>query len=204
MATKIEEMKDVFISSDKKYILYMLDYIKNDLGIPEADYFTYCGKYVICVPKDKYESVLLNGRKFACKEENFNIFWINHYNERRTEIGACDIGYGRLPKTLIPGEEKKQYGDRFFWGCFDDRTPRTILEYLDSMKDYLKVDKIIREYNRVDDALTISPLSPDYEEKSKLFREFVEKYGYGPFKDIHSLTFTGEYVKQPILVKKNK
>ena len=185
MATKIEEMKDVFISSDKKYILYMLDYIKNDLGISEADYFCYAGKFVICVPKEMYENVLLNGRKFACKEENFNIGWINHYNERRTEIGACDVGYGRLPKILIPGEEKKQYGDRFFWGCIDERTPRTILEYFDSMKDYLKVDKILREYNRVDDALTISPFSPDYDEMSKLFKEFVEKYGYGPFKTIY-------------------
>lgn len=200
MTTK-KDMKNVFMSSSKRDMLYMLDYIKNNLGISEADYWNYIGYYVISVPKDKYESVLLSGKNFACAED-FNICWLNHYDERRGPISACDIGYGLLPKTLIPGEEKKEYADRNFWGFFDERTPKTILEYFDSMKDFLKVDKIIREYHFADDALTISPLDPDYETKSKLFNEFVEKYGYGPFREIHSLTFTGEYVKQPILVKK--
>ena len=201
MAVNNDEMKDVFLSGDKKTMLFMLDYIKNNLGISGADYWNYIGYYVIHVPKDKYESVLFNGRNFAC-EEDFGIYWINHYNERRAPIAACDVGYGLLPKTLIPGEEKEEYANRDFWGYFDDRTPKTVLEYFDSMKDFLKVDKIIREYHFADDALSISPLDPDYEAKSKLFREFVEKYGYGPFREIHPLTFTGEYVKQPILVKK--
>ena len=201
MATNTDEMKDVFMSGDKNTMLFMLSYIKNNLGISEADYWNYIGYYVIQVPKDKYESVLLNGRNFAY-EENFDIYWINHYNERRAPITACDIGYGLLPKTLIPGEEKKEYANRDFWGYYDDHTPKTILEYFHSMEDFLKVNKIIREYHVADDALTISSFDPDYEAKSKLFREFVEKYGYGPFREIHPLTSTGEYVKQPILVKK--
>ena len=70
------------------------------------------------------------------------------------------------------------------------------------MKNFLKVDKVIREYHFSDDALTISTLDLDYVAKSELFKEFVKKFGYGPFREIHSLTFTGEYVKEPILVKK--
>ena len=201
MATNTDEMKDVFMSGYKEKMLFMLDYIKNDLGISEADYWNFIGYYVIHVPKDKYESVLLNGKKFACAED-LSIYWLNYYNERRAPIAACDIGYGLLPKTLIPGEEKQEFANRDLWGYYDNHTPLTILEYFDSMKDFLKVDKIIREYHFGDDALTISPLDLDYETKSILFREFVEKFGYGPFREIHPLTFTVEYVKQPILVKK--
>ena len=50
--------------------------------------------------------------------------------------------------------------------------------------------------------MIITPLSLDYEEKSKMLREFVEKYGSGPFEKIHPLTFTGELIKAPLLVKK--
>ena len=201
MAANIEKMKDVFMSGDKKNMLFMLDYIKNNLGVSEADYWNFIGYYVISVPYDQYENVLLNGRKFACGED-FGIYWLNHYNERRGPIAACDIGYGLLPKTSIPGEEKEENANREFWGYYDERTPKIILEYFDAMKKYLKVDKIIRDYHISNDALRISPLNYDYESKSKLFREFIEKYGYGPFKEIHPLTFDGEYVEQPILVKK--
>ena len=63
--TNINEMKDVFLSSDKNNMLLMLDYIKSNLGISEADYWNYIGYYVICVPYDRYESALVNGKRFA-------------------------------------------------------------------------------------------------------------------------------------------
>ena len=97
MATNTNEMKDVFMSGDKETMLIMLDYIKNNLGLSEADYWNYIGYYVIHVPKDEYERVLLRGRNFAC-EEDFGIYWIDHYNERRSPIAACDIGYGLFQK----------------------------------------------------------------------------------------------------------
>ena len=199
MAKKI--MRDVFMSGDKETMLYMLGYLKDNLGISEAEYWNYIGYYVIHVPEDKYIEALVNGKKFA-SEENIGMYWINHYDERRAPVDSCDIGYGFLPKTLIPGEEKKKYSNRYFWGYNDHCTPKTILEYFDSMKEYLKVDSILREYNGADDALVITALDPDYYTKSELLKEFVEKYGYGPFSEIHQLTCSGKYVKQPILSKK--
>ena len=195
------KMKDVFLSGDNNNMLLMLDYLKNDLGINEADYWNYIGYYVINVPIDEYKLALLKGKEFAFSKK-IGMYWLDHYNVRRGPINSCDIAYGLLPKTLIPGEEKEAFANRNSWGYFDDHTPITILEYFDSMKNFLKVDKVIREYHFSDDALTISTLDLDYDAKSELFKEFVKKFGYGPFREIHSLTFTGEYVKEPILVKK--
>ena len=65
MAANNNEMKNVFMSGDKRTMLYMLDYIKKSLGITEADYSNHIGYYVIYVPKDQYEHVLLNGRNFS-------------------------------------------------------------------------------------------------------------------------------------------
>ena len=47
------KMKDVFLSGDNNNMLLMLDYLKNDLGINEADYWNYIGYYVINVPIDE-------------------------------------------------------------------------------------------------------------------------------------------------------
>ena len=201
MALNIEKMKDVFMSGDKETMMKMLNFIKNDLGISESDYWNYIGYYVISVSPKQYKHVLLEGKKFACLND-IGMYWINHYNERRGPIAINDIGYGLLPKKIIPGEEKKEFFNKNFWGYSDDNTPKTILEYFDAMRDYLKVEKIIKTYCFADDALMISTLEEDYEKNSSLLKEFVKKYGYGPFEEIHSLSFTGECDKEPILIKK--
>ena len=94
------------------------------------------------------------------------------------------------------------YRDRSLWGSYDERTPHYLLEYFDSMKSYLGVSKIFRTYNGAEDALTITPLSLDYEEQSKRLRSFVEENGNGPFEKIYPLSFSGELQKPAILVKK--
>lgn len=202
MTIDINQKKDVFMSGDKKTILYMLDYLKNSLGISEADYWNYIGYYVISVPHEQYELALLNGKNFACQKD-MGLYWLNYYNERRSPVASIDVGYGLLPK-IVPGEQEKKYVNRNLWDYYDENTPKVILEYLNAMKDYLKVDRIKRDYHSRDDALRISPITTDYETKSQLFKEFVENNGTGPFKEIHPLTFTGEYVSSPILVKKIK
>ena len=50
MTIDINKKKDVFMSGDKETILYMLDYLKNTLGISEADYWNYIWYYLISVP----------------------------------------------------------------------------------------------------------------------------------------------------------
>ena len=104
-------------------------------------------------------------------------------------------------KYYHPDEETEKYSERTLWGYNIDRTPKMIVEYFKSMEYFLKARKLITEYCPADNAMRISPLSQDYETKSKLFIKFVEEYGYGPFSEVHQLTFTGEYVKEPILVK---
>ena len=203
MAANNEELQNVFLTSDKEIMLLMLKYIREELNIPEADYWNFIGYNVIHVPKDQYEYVLLNGKKYAC-EKDWGMYWINFYNQRRSPIASYDIGYGLLPKTKIPGEEEPQYKDRSLWGRFEENTPRTILEYFKSMKKFLKIDKIIKSYIASDDAIRITPVDQDYEAKSKLFKEFVETYGYGPFREVHPLKFNGEYVKEPILIRERK
>lgn len=201
MTLNNEKTKDVFLSNNKETILLMLDYLKKSLDISEAKIWNFIGYYVIEVPFKDYEKALLNGRKFAC-EKDIGLYWVNILNIRRGPIAACDIGYAILPNEYIPGEKENGYFDRNLWGSDVEHTPEIILDYFDSMKEYLNVDKIISKYYASDEALSITTLASDFEEKSKLFREFVENNGFGPFKEIYPLSFSGEYNKQPILVKK--
>lgn len=202
MATMdINDMKDVFLfndgheTSDK-----MLDYIKSTLGVEEAGKWNFIGYDVVSVDPSEYERVLKEGKEYAVKN-NLGIWWVDHYNDRRSPIASIDLAYGVLPATLLPGEEKKEYSYREFWR--DDKfTPPYLLEYFRVMKEFLKVDKIYRTYSCANSAITISPLSLDYENQMKLMEEFVEKYGYGPFETIYPLRFTGELVKEPMKVKK--
>lgn len=192
----VKKVKDTLLFGDKKDMLFILDYIKKDLGVEDADYSTYLGYYVISVPPENYESVLKEVKKYAC-DIDMGMYWVNHYNSRRSPIGSCDVGICTLPDTLIPGEEDEKYSYRMLWDCIDEVTPRTILEYLESMRKFLKTDKIFRAYSMGD--LIIASLGLDYDTQSKLFKEFVKKYGYGPFKEIRALTYTGEIIEPPIL-----
>lgn len=201
MAKKVEEMKDTLLFGDKKDMLFILDYIKKDLGVEDADYWCYIGYYVISVPYEEYENVLRGVKKYAC-DIDMGMYWVNHYNSRRSPIGSCDVGICTLPDTLIPGEEEKEYSSRILWDSIDECTPKTILEYLESMRKFLKTDRIFRAYSMGD--LIIASLGLDYDTQSKLFKEFVKKYGYGPFKEIRALTYTGEIIEPPILSMKEE
>ena len=200
MAKNDENMKDVFLTSNKRDMLYMLDYLKETAQITEADYWNYIGYYVIHVPKEEYEYALKEGRRFACAED-FGIYWLDHYNKRRGPIASVDIAYAYLPDTLMSGEEQKKYRTREFW-IDDEYTPITIVKYFYSMAKFIEVDKIFREYSTADNAMTIAPLTQDYKEKSELLKKFVEEYGYGPFETIKPLTYTGELINEPMYVKK--
>lgn len=202
MSKDRENMKDAFLTSNKRDMLYMLDYLKETAQITEAYYWNYIGYYVIDVPKEQYEYALKEGRRFACAE-HFGIYWVDHYNKRRSPIATVDMAYAFLPDTLIPGEENKKCHNRELW-IEDEYTPKTILEYFDSMTNYIKVEKIFREYSVFDKAMTIAPLTQEYEEKMELLKKFVEEYGYGPFETIKPLTYTGELIEEPMYVKKRK
>ena len=201
MSENIEKMKDAFLSGYKENAEAILNYLREEAGIPEAAMWNYIGYEVVSVPPEKYELALREGKKHAV-DLNIGMYWLDHYNVRRSPIASSDIGYGILPKLLVPGEEREEYKDRSLWGSYDDRTPQYLLEYFDSMKSFLGVSKIFRTYNGAEDALTITPLSLDYEEQNRRLKSFVERYGYGPFETIYSLSFTGELEKPPILVKK--
>lgn len=196
-----QKMKDVFLTGGNEQAQKILAYLKN-IGISDLDIWNYIGYYIVSVNPKEYEHALREGKKFACAND-WGIYWINYYNERRGPIASSDIGYGILPQTLIPGEEKEQYADRRMWDHYDDHTPKTILEYFEVMKEYLGVTKIFRTYSIADNAITITPLSLDYERMSQLFKKFIEKYGYGPFEEVRELTFTGKLEEEPIDVKKN-
>ena len=202
MANDIENKKDVFMSGSKEKTLFMLDYLKNNLSISDADYWNYIGYYVISVPEEAYEYALREGRKFACLED-FGIYWINHYNERRGPIGSVDIAYGLFPTILTP-TDKYRFKYRGSWDIDESRMPRDIFNYFEMMRRYLKVDRLFKTYNHSDDALTLSPLTEDYDTSSKLLKEFVERYGTGPFEVIHPLSYTGELVEDETLTLKRK
>ena len=191
--------KDVFISNDRQNIIVMLHYVKNVLGIDEAERWNFIGKEVLCVPPANYEEVLLKGKQYAV-DNNLPVCWLDYQKSVRP-INCCDIGYALLPETKIPGEDLKEYKDKHYWGLYRDHTPKTILEYFDAMKEYLNVDELYLSTNLADKAMMISPASLDYDKMSELLNEFVKEYGYGPFEEIHSLTFTGEYNKEPIATK---
>lgn len=200
MATNDDNMKDVFLSGSKKDMLYMLDHLKTECDISEADYWNYIGYYVIHVPKEQYEYALREGKKFAT-EEDFGMYWLDHYNVRRSPICSSDVGYALLPHKPIKGEtEKSLMASRYLWSE-DEYTPTVLKEYYKAMKEYLMVEKIYRTYNSGDDALILAPQSIDYEEQVKLFRKFVKEHGYDPFDDIHTLSFTGKLRKNSIQIK---
>ena len=198
------KMKNVFFMGDDEPRETMLEYIQDLMGISEADWFCYGGRYVIKVPAEKYEEVLRAGKEFAVETGLINrVSWVDHYDEVRYPISSCDIAYEFLPETLLPKEEEHQFKTRELW-CSDMYTPPYLLEYFDTMKNFLDVDSINRHYKFSENALIIAPNSLDYEEQMKKFKQFVEKYGCGPFDRIHPLTFTGEYESVPFQLTKKK
>ena len=197
-----DNSKDVFMAGYKEPAVKLLNYLKNVLMIPDAFIWNHIGYYVVSVPPQEYERALKAGREYAC-DNDIGMFWIDKYNERRAPIALSDIGYGLLPSYILDEEYwEERYRDRTMWGLSDAFTPKVILEYFNEMKKFMEVDRIVIKYFGRDRALSISVISPDYEKYSELLKEFVSEYGYGPFEEIHPLTYTGEYVKEPILTRK--
>lgn len=195
MAMSLNEMKNTFLSGDHERARILLRYIQNELGVPEAGIWDYKGYKVICVPPNEYERILREGKKYA-KEKDMGMYWLDYKDVRRSPIASVDIGYGSLPKGLLPGERKEDLSNRRILEI-DEYTPKCVLDYFGAMKEHLKVDSIFRTYNRVDNAIIITPLSLNYEEQKARLAEFIVENGYGPFETINPLTFTGKYVKEP-------
>ena len=195
--------KDVFLSNDRETALKMLNYLRS-IGMNSADIYDFIGYKVIDVPCEEYVSALEKFRQFAC-DEDFGISWISCYGERRGPIASTDIGFGVLPQKFIDGESINNYNDRLLWSE-DLYTPEPLVEYLNDMKNYLGVDKIIRSYHTFKDfpyeGLRLSSLSINHDEQSRLLEEFVSEYGFGPFMEMHSITTTGEYIKKPLQLKR--
>ncbi len=197
------EPKDVFSSPYRDVAEQMLNYIKYDLGVQTAEIWNFIGYYIISVPVNEYESVLTDGKKYAC-EEDLGISWIDYYDGMRYPVAAYDVGLALLPDKLIPGEQN--FFDRYSWGYSRNRTPESINNYIDDMKKYLGVDRVLLRYHSDINGIRLSPIitdQRDYETLSEEFEEFVKEYGYGPFKRISPLTITGEYINIPMKVKKD-
>lgn len=198
-------LKGVFITGEEDVKNDMLEYIQDLEGISEADWGCYCGRYVINVPKEKYEEVLRKGKEYACEIGLINhISWLDYQDEMRYPICSCDIGYAFLPETLLPGEKTSSdiTRTRVLWDT-DEYAPKTLLEYFKAMKEFLDVD-ISRHYKFSENAMIIAPHSLDYEETMAKFTKFIELYGYGPFERIKPLSFTGKIDGEPFQYKKRK
>ena len=199
----LDDMKDTFLLSGGHDISYeMLDYIQNTLGITESGLWNFIGYDVICVDPKEYERVLLAGKKYAI-EKDYGMWWVNKYNERRSPIASMDIGIGLLPETMLEGEIR--YNDRESW-VYEEYTPAVVNDYLKLMQEYLgeEIIRISKDYIPKDNALRITSVTSDidYKKYKSLLEKFIYENGYGPFTEIHPLTFTGGYVKKPFQVKK--
>ncbi|MBR5369946.1 MAG: hypothetical protein IK137_01430 [Bacilli bacterium] len=207
--SKDDNMKSVFITGEEDVKEDMIEYIQSELGVYDADWYNYCGRYVIEVPKDKYEEVLKAGKEYGVEVGLINCMsWLDYQDEMRYPISSCDIAYGTLPETLLPGEELGENYKiiRRFW-CDDEYTPKTLLEYFNAMKKFLDVGSIERHYHLCEEdggRMIISPNSLDYEMTMKKFKEFIKTYGYGPFEVIKPLSFTGKLIDEPFQYKKTK
>ena len=197
MSINNDEMKDTLLFRDRETAIEMFKFIQEKLAISDANMRNFIGYEIISVNSKEYERVLLEARKYAI-EKDYGMFWIDYYDERRSPIASMDIGYGMLPESLLDGEKKRN--DRHLW-TFEKRRPSILNKYLGLMKKHLG-DEIIRidvEYRGADNALVITSVTKDvdYDKYNKLLAEFIAEYGYGPFTEIHPLTFTGKYVEEP-------
>ncbi len=197
-------MKKVFITKDIATRDKLIEYIYDSLGIKEVNWSDYKNQYAIKTSQETYEEVLKNGKQFACEKGLiYYLYWVNYYDELRSPVSSCDIAYGYLPKILLPKEEQDQFKNRSQW-CSDKYTPPYLLEYFEAMEEFLGVDTINRTYKDGEDALIIAPNDTQYEEQMQKFKQFIEKYGYGPFDRIHPLTFTGKQIDEPFQYTKKK
>ena len=198
MAMEIRDMKPAYMFAGQDNASIMLDFIKDRMGVEDADWSTYCGRYVIYVDPKKYKKIITIGRTMAARNNWKDICWLDEYGIIRSAIGTCDVAYAYLPKGEVEGEEL--CGFRKAWGYDDKQTPKILLDYFKSMADYLQVP-LIREYNTADNAITLSPRDTDYEYQEEMIRQFIEKNGYGPFESIYPLTTTGKLIRKPFKIK---
>lgn len=190
-----------FIDSDKEFNL-IDSFIKYGMQINSLN-GVFCGRDVIYVPSEEYERVLLYGKKFITSNNFDNTRWVNYYDEVRN-CYYIDIAYAIVNPFDSEVKAKMDYVRDFMYGVSDDSTPKELFSYFKDMSNYLKVERIARNRNRIDNALLLQPLSNDYERMYKLTRDFIEKEGYGPFKTIYPVSFDGEVKKEeyPILAKR--
>lgn len=206
MAMDINDMKDVFLFREHETADKMLKYIKEELKVKDADKWNYIGYDIISVPHKEYERVLLEGKKYAISKD-YGMYWLDYYNFRRGPIASIDLGYAKLPEDRLEDEDGRY--DRYFWDD-DNYTPKSVVSYFSQMHKHFgpEIKKINREYHRGDNAIQITLVTGniDYEKYRKLLGEFILECGYGPFEEIHPLTFTGEYEKEAFqkVKKENK
>ena len=202
-ALALEELKCIFISDNPESIDKMYHYLKGDLLIAETEKEEWLVYNRISVPKRTYEWALRNGRNYAYAEK-LGIEWVNYDGDKRPSA-TMDMACAILPDTLLPGEELHNYSERYHWDL-DKNTPPYLLSYLSSMERYVCISGIIRAIKREcwGNKVYLMPYGIDYDEKRKLLEEFIEKYGYGPFKTIYPLKYTGEQEIEPFQLKKTK
>jgi hypothetical protein len=188
-----QDMQDVFMLETKTKD-EVLRYIQDVLKI-EADSYKYIGKEVICVDPSQYIEVLKRCKEFILNNKIKDVNWLD-YKGRAYPALSSIIAYASLPKHKIVGENKPGFTDRLLWS-FDEYTPRYLMEYLEAMKEYLKVEQIIRDYIDYQNEMIISSLSIEHKEQMKLIGEFIKEYGYGPFDKIYPSSYIGKKVDEP-------
>lgn len=182
----INDMKDVFIYTDKKDALKMLKFIKKVLEIEDADWWYYIGYPVVSVDPARYEEVLQKGKYFAT-ETNLGGRWLDFQNRRMGPIASSAVAYADIPQ----GPFEKESREPFLWNG-DEYRPESYKNYLDAMAEYLGVDKVYLEYNFADYCVHIMPLDPDHTKMREEIAKFIKKNGYGPFGNIVPLDITGK------------
>jgi|GEM_PF-3209907 len=173
------DLKSTFIFGCDKSAILTKSFVEKKMGVSPIRVWSYCGRDVLDVQKERYEEVLLEGQKFALENSLQSISWIDHYNE----VGA--VGYMKIAYAFL-GE---RHGDTMW--CVKECLPKDVLDYLKAMSDYLKTE-VRQEYNASDNALLIEPKSLDYDEQFGLLNDYIAKEGNGPFEKIKQMTFTGK------------
>ena len=206
MAMDINDMKDVFMFADRESAPKMLDFIQNDLNIKESGEWNYIGYDVVSVDPDKYEYVLREGKRFAL-ENGISAWWLDCRTSRRWPVNSVDIGWAVLSDNIsISVDEAERIGNKEFWDM-DEHAPQVLIDYCNNMKEYLHVHFIKRTRAWEDEnkmAFVLSAGTLDFEGSQELLREYIRKYGLGPFDKIETLTYTGDFTNELIIPKRRK
>ena len=169
--TKNQE-KLAFITGGKKNIIERLaEQLKEKSGIESRVDSGYYG-HGIYVDIKNYQKAIAIGSTIAVKENRHEIKWIDIDNNPHP-VGYVPIMYGVLPQT-----QKGNISWTEYCGCPDD-----LRDYITKLEIYCAANKVVLEYNKVNNAFTIFVTAPFnlHELMVKRCRGFNYVNEYTPF-----------------------